>query len=399
TDKFPLKENDGKVIGVLGIARMTTDLVKVKTELHKMDQQVHSLQKSMDASAIVAVTDIKGKILEVNDNFCRISKYGREELMGKDHRILNSGFHGKEFFADMWNTILSGRPWSGEVRNRAKDGTFYWVFTTITPEHDDNGAIDRFVSIRFEITKQKHFEEDLEKQRLYLVHSEKMSSIGEVCAGLAHEINNPLTIIAGNIDKLQEELGNPAVERDAMKLRTEKIAKMVSRINKIIKALRSIARDGAGDPFERTSLRSVLDETLDLCGERFRNYGVKVEVDCPADVFCDCRGVQISQVLLNLLINAYDAIQNLPERWIKVKISAEGEDAVVCVVDSGKGLSPEIIQKLMRPFFTTKPQGKGVGLGLSISKGIVEQHHGRLAYCGKGPNTCFQFRLPLKQKT
>src|SRR6185503_7698055 len=149
-------------------------------------------------------TDVQGTITLVNDKFCEISKYTREELLGQNHRILNSGHHPKEFFKEMWATIGRGKIWQGDIKNRAKDGTYYWVSTTIVPFLDDRGKPQQYVALRHEITERKEAEAALveanrriREEQLKLVQAEKLSSIGLLAAGIAHEVNNPLSGVLG----------------------------------------------------------------------------------------------------------------------------------------------------------------------------------------------------------
>lgn len=181
--------------------------------------------------AIIAHTDNRGKITFANENFCKISGYKIEELHNKDHRILNSGFHGKEFFKEMYSTVKAGKIWRAEVRNRRKDGTYYWVDTQIIPILCDKGEIESFASIRFDITEKKL----IEKTRLEM---EKLATSIEVAKAVSHEVNNPLTIIDLCCFSLSRNLQNYSLEEVKSKL--EKITEQSKRIAEKVRQLSSL---------------------------------------------------------------------------------------------------------------------------------------------------------------
>lgn len=235
---------------------------------------------------------------------------------------------------------------------------------------------------------------ELEAQRVRTLEGEKMAALGEMAAGMAHEINNPVAVIQLTSEQLQEVLGDESIDRDLCQEMSGNIHKMAGRIATIVRSLKSFARDGQSDPFVETSLDAIVQDTLVLCNEKFRSRQVPLRyTPIPGHVTISCRSVQISQIVLNLLQNALDAVEPLPERWVEVGWSETPEGFALEITDSGAGIPEAIREKILQPFFTTKEVGKGTGLGLSISKGIMEAHKGELTIDAKSPNTKFVLKF------
>lgn len=226
-----------------------------------------------------------------------------------------------------------------------------------------------------------------------LVQASKLVSLGEMAGGIAHEINTPLSVISIRTENLIESLS--AKINDKQREEFDQLLSTVDKIATIISGLRSFARDAKNDSYDTVDIRQVIDETLALCSERIAHRCIPIEVhaeDHP--IYVNCRSVEISQVLMNLLNNSLDAIAELSEKWIKLQLTETPNEIEIRVTDSGLGIPKEVRVKMLEPFFTTKPIGKGTGLGLSISAGIVRAHGGELTYDDQSPNTCFTIRLP-----
>ena len=225
----------------------------------------------------------------------------------------------------------------------------------------------------------------------------KMAALGEMASGVAHEINNPLAIIRGRADHLLTLLEAGPVDTDRLKSDLHRMQVTTDRIARIIKGLRAFSRDSSRDPMELISIRSIVEDVVELSRERFSKRSIELRVSVAEDISIECRPTEIEQILVNLINNSYDAIENLKEKWIEVSVYREAANAVISVIDSGSGIEPIVVDKMMQPFYTTKEVGRGTGLGLSISKGIAEAHHGTLVYKTKAAHTQFLLSLPLRQ--
>lgn len=223
----------------------------------------------------------------------------------------------------------------------------------------------------------------------------KMAALGEMAGGIAHEINNPLAVIIGKARLTSDLLKQAGADPKALH-NLDRILYSAERIMKIVAGLRSFSREGENDPFVEASVAGVVNETLAFCQSRIQHAGIALEVvPINETLKMRCRPVAISQILLNLLNNAYDAAKGSPSPWIKLFASETGGFVELRVWDSGPGVPDQIETKIMQPFFTTKEVGKGTGLGLSISSSLAKDHGGSLKLDRKVARSCFVLRIPV----
>lgn len=368
--------------------------VLTQSLIKKLEDQKYAL----DQAAIVATTDAKGIITYVNDKFCQVSGYSREELLGKTHKVVNSGVHPQEFFSELWNTISSGKVWRGEVCNRKKSGDYYWVYTTIVPFSDETGKITQYLAIRYEITDLKHAQQTILEQQDKLVASSRLSAIGEMAAAITHEINNPLGVILGRVEMLKSMLNDETLDRAELFKVADTIEVTGQRIAKIVRSMKTMAHHTQEQEMSaKVSLGSLVEDALDLCQFRFKNHGIDLQKNVPdPSIIIDCRSHQIVQVLVNLLNNSFDAIQQMPQKWVRIETREHGHNIDIAITDSGHGIPESVQKKMFNPFFSTKEVQYGTGLGLSISQGILHNNSGLLEYDRKSANTRFVITLPKK---
>ena len=236
----------------------------------------------------------------------------------------------------------------------------------------------------------------LELERSKSQQISKLTAIGEIAGGIAHEINTPLSLIQLRAEYMLESLSDGSMDKEAFSHGLISVNDTVKRIANIIQSLRFFARDAEGDPVELYSISKIVEDTLSLCQERFNNHEVQINFSRSHDVKISCRPAELSQALLNLLNNSFDAVQNLPEKWIRIKLAVREGYIRLSIIDSGKGIPSATQEKMMQPFFTTKEVGQGMGIGLSISMGIIKSHGGILQVDNSRTNTTIFIQLPIQ---
>lgn len=332
----------------------------------------------------IQITDANGVMVYVNPAFERASGYRSEELIGRNPNILSSGRHSKEFWKKVWSEITGGRMWVGEVENRRKDGSLFHAELVISPIIDPQGAVVGFLGAHRDITHQK----ELERQ---LVRSQKMESIGTLAAGIAHEVGNPLTSISSLVQVILR-----TTQDEFAKEKLELIKNQINRITRIIRDLVDFSRPSSY-VVKPTDINEVLRDALNIVqyGKKVKHIRFDVQLN---PVLPRLRIVpdQLVQVFINILMNAVDALDGIPGT-IRLVTEQDTMNVRVTVFDTGRGIDPGEIEKVFEPFYSTKEVGKGTGLGLWVSYGIIKNFGGDIIVeSTPGKGSTFIITLPIK---
>lgn len=332
----------------------------------------------------IQITDAHGIMVYVNPAFEKQSGYSRKELIGKNPNVLSSGKHPKGFWRKVWETILAGKVWVGQVENKRKDGSPFHTELVISPIVGPSGEVVGFLGAHRDITEQKLLEGQL-------VRSQKMEAIGTLAAGIAHEVGNPLTSISSLAQVIQRTVHDPFAKE-----KLELIKNEVTRISGIIRDLVDFSRPSL-QVAKPTDVNQVVQDALNIV-----RYGKKVKnVNFETDLAENLPTLhlvpdQIVQVFINILMNAVDALDGKPGT-IGLQSAVNGKHIAVRISDSGEGIPQKEIEKIFEPFFTTKEVGKGTGLGLWVSYGIVKNFSGEIMVeTSSGKGSTFTVLLPLK---
>ena len=370
---------------------LTRAFFKMSEEIQRKTAALRSQKEALDEAALVSETDSRGRIIYANEKFSSIAGYSVEELIGSDHRIVNSGFHSKEFFQNLWKTIKSGQIWRGEVQNKKKDGTSYWVDSSIIPYKDPTGKIVRFVSIRFDITEKKRQEQKLK---------ELTEAKSKFLAVMSHEIRTPLGAVIGLNDVLAATELNKNQNRIVKNI-DESANVLLNIINDILdlSKLESGKMDVVKEPI---IIRELAEGMLQMFSEKALDKKIifQVETDSMVPECLELDSVRLKQIIMNLVSNA---IKFTNSGSVKLKLSCEENSDKLWLLgkvqDTGIGMTESQLKIAFNEFeqadgSTTKKYG-GTGLGLPICKRILEIMGGGIhveSVMGKG--TTFSFKLP-----
>ena len=419
-----LNDNKGNLIGFSKLMRDFTNKRKEDEEIKKLNHELGNLNTkleseiaaykyALDEAAILAITNQKGIITYVNNNFCKLSKYSKEELVGQDHRIINSGYHSKEFMSNLWTTIIHGKIWRGELKNKAKDGTYYWVDTTIVPFLNTDGKPYQYIAIHNDITARKLAEEALKKmnenlekkiqERTYELTQalEREKELNEIKSRFvsitSHEFRTPLSAILSSI---------ALVDHYITPEQSEKRRKHIERIKASVKNLTDILDDFLSlDKLEQGKVmvastvfnlqEFIQDNVEEIEGMLKKKYQkIRVAYNGPTKIHQDKKILR--NVLLNLLSNA---VKYSPEeKTIYLTADVNEESVTISIRDEGIGIPAEAQQHLFDKFYRADNAAniQGTGLGLNIVKKYIELLNGSIHFVSKEKDgSTFTIQFPL----
>lgn len=379
TKKIPIYNDQHEPIALLGISE---DITAIRESERERRNLIRAIEQTTDG---VVITDAEGTIEYVNPAFERLTGYSLAETVGKNPRILKSGQVSMTTYKNLWETILSGRTFRGIFTNRKKNADTYVTEITISPIRDPGGVITHFVAVQKDITEQVRLERAV-------AQTEKLAAVGQLAAGIAHELNNPLSGIMGYSQLLLDDSSLTPQQREDLNT----ILTQSQRCRNIIQNLLQFSRPKLPKT-EQVSLPTLIQTTLQLLNYELSTSGIRITSDLPGEtpmVIMDPDAMQ--QILINLITNARHALEGRHDGEIRLRLSHETNLVRLEVEDNGPGIPKEIQSKIFNPFFTTKEPGKGTGLGLSICHSIMQRHQGHIyveSEEGKGARFILMFPI------
>lgn len=358
--------------------QLTQNLLSLKEEIahrKQAEQQLGKLTRAIEQSpSIIIITDKEGRVEYVSPKFIKISGYSREEVLGK--KIGKTSGQSLKEYHQLRNILYSGKEYQGELLNRKKNGELYWEFASISPFRNPEGVITHFLKVAEDITERKKVEKEMERL-------EQLHLVGEMAASIGHEIRNPMTTVRGFLQlyRIKKELEQYKEYFDLM-------IEELDRANSIITEYLSMARNKAVD-LKAHNLNTIVEKLLPLimADAMNSNKNVETELGIIPDVLLDEK--EIRQIILNLVHNGLEAMSNGGKVTIRTYI--DDEEVVLSVQDQGKGIEPDVLEKIGHPFFTTKVNG--TGLGLSVCYGIAARHNATVKVATGNQGTTFFVRF------
>jgi len=357
-------------------------------------------KNAIEQSNIVSKTDINGIITFVNDEFCKIFEYSREELVGKNHNIVRHPDVPKEIFKNLWDTILAKKTYKATVKNLSKQGKTLYVNTTVIPILDKNDEIEEFIAIRYDVTQSIELARQMREKDNFLFQQSRLAAMGEMIGNIAHQWRQPLNELGITVYQMKKYF---LADKDE-----DEFLESYNRSKDVIKKMSSTIDDfrnffNPNKDKKNFFVKNAIDEMLRLMQGTIQKHNIHVEVKCEKSVNIHGYLNEFTQVMLNLINNSKDAFnqRKIKNREIKINVNKDDKENVLIVYsDNAKGIDKDIIEKIFDPYFTTKHSSQGTGLGLYLSEMIVKKSmNGNIKVYNNKDGATFEITIPAPKRT
>ncbi len=390
TVKSPLRDSEGNILGLVGNA------VDV-TSQHNAQREIAKLKSALDRSPIsIMMTDIHGNIEYVNPNYTKISGYSLKELLGKNPRIVKSGSTSNEQYKKMWKEISSGHIWSSDIRNIAKNGSSFWENSTILPTFNDDNEVDGYIAFKLDITDKVNMQRELQDKEELMVAQSRHAAMGEMISMIAHQWRQPITVIAMGANNMIADIELQDMNEENFRLEARSILEQTQYLSKTIDDFRDFFRPNKEK--EDVYIKDILSEAIGIIGKSLEHSNITLSIENDSTTSIHIYSRELLQVFMNLLKNAKEAlVEHTPqERQINITIKDTPESVITTICDNGGGINDTIIDQIFNPYFSTKTEQTGTGLGLYMSKTIIDKHlHGSITPTSEDGTTCFEISIPI----
>ncbi|QSZ42029.1 PAS domain-containing protein [Sulfurimonas aquatica] len=386
------------------------NIISNKRPLVEKTLEVQRLLNSFDKYIIASKTDVRGNIIYVSRAFIKNSGYSKEELITHSHNVTRHPDMSKEFYRELWKTIKKGKVWTGEIKNKKKDGTFFWTRTVISPDYDTNRVIIGYNAISENLTISKAYEElsltleervkseieKNEKKTAFIIQQSRLAQMGEMISMIAHQWRQPLASISAISSTLMLDVIMQNYKEEFFQERLEAIGELSQHLSSTIDDFRNFFKEDKQK--ENILLDTIINSCIHVIDTSLKNKGIKLILETDESIVLSTFSNELKQVILNILKNAEDALveKNISDGIIIIKTIKEASNAIITIEDNAGGLPDEIVDKVFDPYFSTKTQKDGTGLGLYMSKTIIEDHcEGEISLQNSTIGASFVIKLPL----
>jgi PAS domain S-box-containing protein len=384
---FVIKTKKKNRLGVVSI-----DITKEYQANRKIEKVLSAFQRS---NISVIMTDVFGNIEYVNTSWCKITGYCESELIGKNPKIVKSDFTSKETYEKMWQRLTKGKVWNGEFKNIAKDGTEFWEDSTIIPSFDRDGKVNGYIAFKLEIGEKIKLRQELKNKEEIMIAQSRHAAMGEMISMIAHQWRQPISVISMDANNILVDIELDMLDKNDLKAMSEDIIFQTQELSKTIDDFREFFKPNKNP--EQILLKEILDDALGVIATSLQNHNIDIVLEIDESIEIKTFSRELMQVMINIIKNAKEVLveKEQTDKYIKIKFYKSDKYINLDFIDNGGGIKNDVIGKIFDPYFTTKGDKNGTGLGLYISKTIVEKHlHGKIKVTNQDNGAYFKIELP-----